>query len=205
MPVGVQENTRTKKLTLSAVEERQSYPAMSHAVSQAAPAALVKDLQAIEPDHPSTSFTMDGYCVRSSSSGRAYCAKLGAPGTIKSSTTASDRDRAYHPGCSWHLSSRPSLDPNPSSIRVARASDGACGGEARPNSCPSLETVVKSLSCTFSCAFILGQYGFECTIFCGPTRTQGKLFGVRFHVTNFDTNLLTSYFLPRLGRNASQT
>lgn len=46
---------------------------------RAIPARLVEILQSIEADHPSTSFMMQGYCVRSSSSGRAYFVKVGEP------------------------------------------------------------------------------------------------------------------------------
>lgn len=46
---------------------------------RAVPAPLVEILRSIEADHPSTSFMVEGYCVRSSSSGRAYFVKWGEP------------------------------------------------------------------------------------------------------------------------------
>ena len=46
---------------------------------RAIPAPLIEILRSIEADHPSTSFMVEGYCVRSSSSGRAYFVKLGEP------------------------------------------------------------------------------------------------------------------------------
>jgi protein-ribulosamine 3-kinase len=45
----------------------------------AIPALLVEILQSIEADHPSSNFMIERYCVRSSSSGRAYFVKLGEP------------------------------------------------------------------------------------------------------------------------------
>jgi hypothetical protein len=46
---------------------------------RAIPAPLVEILRSIESDHPSATFTMEGFCVRSSPSGRAYYVKLGDP------------------------------------------------------------------------------------------------------------------------------
>ena len=51
----------------------------AQAMSRAIPGPLVEILQSIESDHPSASFTMEGYCVRSSG-GPAYYVKLGKPG-----------------------------------------------------------------------------------------------------------------------------
>lgn len=46
---------------------------------RAIPAPLVAILRSIEADHPTSSFMVERYCVRSSSSGRAYFVKVGEP------------------------------------------------------------------------------------------------------------------------------
>jgi len=155
---------------------------------RAIPASLVEILQSIESDHPSTSFMVDGYCVRSSSSGRAYFVKLGEPeeeeqyngeavsiqhitcaapglcpavlhyGIAKFPEVEDDQaaemvDKPFwvseykfmHPldsDSASTLARRLALE-----LHAHRSQNGACGGEASPNSCRSFKTYIWTLGC----------------------------------------------------------
>lgn len=148
------------------------------------PPLLLDELRAVEPDNPGASFTMTGYCVRSSSGSSYY---------VKTGSSMQEKEQYYGEAKSLEFicKAAPGLAPAVFRLGTLLCKDDEDDEEEEAEERPFMISEYRFLQpLRQSHALVLARrlalelhayrsdqgFGFECATYCGATRTQGLFF-----------------------------